>query len=351
MDGTRGPRDSGGRAITLDEVARVAGVSRATVSRVVNGNPKVRRDARRAVERAVDRLGYIPNPAARSLVTRRSESVGLVIAEPTGRLFDDPFFPRLLRGVGAELSARSLQLVLLMPQSAADGSRIERYLASGHVDGVLLASLHGDDPLPAHLAARGIPVVVGGRPPVGAGVSFVDVDNVQGARTAVEHLVASGRHTIATITGPLDMAAGIDRRSGYREALVAAGRTPDPALEAAGDFSHEAGERAMRQLLEACPALDAVFVASDEMAIGAIRALRAARRRIPEDVAIVGFDDSIAATADPPLTSVRQPIEDMGREMVRLLLDQAGTPDAVARRVILATQLVRRRSSEGGAPG
>jgi DNA-binding LacI/PurR family transcriptional regulator len=351
MDGARGSRDGAGRGITLDEVARIAGVSRATVSRVVNGNPKVRVDARRAVERAVDRLGYVPNPAARSLVTRRSESVGLVIAEPTGRLFDDPFFPRLLRGVGSELSARGLQLVLLMPQSGPDGSRIERYLESGHVDGVLLASLHGDDPLPARLAARGIPVVVGGRPPRGAGVSFVDVDNVQGARTAVEHLIDSGRACVATITGPLDMAPGVDRLAGYREAIAAAGCTPDPRLEAAGDFSHEAGERAMRQLLDARPDVDGVFVASDVMALGAIRALRAAGRRVPEDVALVGFDDSIAATADPPLTSVRQPIEDMGREMVRLLLEQAAAPDAVARRVILATQLVRRRSSEGGAPG
>ena len=182
-----------GRSATLEEVARVAGVSRATVSRVVNGNPKVGVETKREVERAIARLGYVPNPAARSLVTRRSQSIGLVIAEPAGRVFEDPFFPRLLRGIGAALSSRDLQLVLLMPQSSGEEARAERYLTAGHVDGALLVSLHGNDPLPKAVSSRGIPVVVGGRPPRGAEVSYVDVDNVQGARTAVEHLIGSGR--------------------------------------------------------------------------------------------------------------------------------------------------------------
>jgi DNA-binding LacI/PurR family transcriptional regulator len=340
--------DSGdGRGVTLDQVARAAGVSRATVSRVVNGNPKVAADVRRTVERAVERLGYVPNPAARSLVTRRSDSVGLVIAEPAVRLFEDPFFPRLLRAVGQELSARELQLVLLMPQSRRDEDRMARYLASGHVDGALLVSLHGDDPLPSQLAARGVPVVVGGRPPRDAPVSFVDVDNVQGARSAVEHLIARGRRTIATIGGPRDMSPGIDRLTGYRQALDAAGRQPDETLEATADFTHEGAEAATRRVLEQRPDVDALFVASDLMAVGALRALRANGRRTPDDVAVVGYDDSIAPTLDPPLTSVRQPIEEMGREMVRLLLDHAARPDAVPHQVILATRLVTRRSSEG----
>ena len=123
--------ETNGRGVTLEQVARVAGVSRATVSRVVNGNPKVAPDVRRTVERAVNRLGYVPNPAARSLVTRKSQSIGLVIAEPAGRLFEEPFFPRLLRGIGAALSSRELQLVLLMPQSPHEESRAERYLTAG----------------------------------------------------------------------------------------------------------------------------------------------------------------------------------------------------------------------------
>lgn len=340
-----------GRGVTLDEVARVAGVSRATVSRVVNGNPRVGVQVKRQVERAIDRLGYIPNLAARTLVTRRSDSVGLVIAEPAVRLFEDPYFARLLRAIGTELGSRELQLVLLMPQSTRDEDRIGRYLASGHVDGVLLVSLHGDDPLPSQLAARGIPVVVGGRPPQTARVSFVDVDNVQGARSAVEHLIATGRRTIATIAGPGDMPAGVDRLGGYREALRAAGITTDPTLEARADFTHEGAEEATRALLAARPGIDGLFVASDLMAIGALRALRAAGRQVPEDVAVVGFDDSIAPTLDPPLTSVRQPIEEMGREMVRLLVDRAMDSSPVPRRVILETRLIQRRSSEGGAPG
>ena len=338
--------ESNGRGVTLEEVARIAGVSRATVSRVVNGNPRVNNETRRAVEKAVARLGYVPNPAARSLVTRRSDSIALVIAEPTGRLFDDPFFPRLLRGIGAELSAGELQLVLLMPQHPRDESRVERYLASGHVDGALLVSLHGDDPLPERLASRGIPVVVGARPPHGAHVSFVDVDNVQGARSAVEHLIQTGRTMIATTAGPSDMSPGVDRLEGYRQALRAAGRPVDPRLEAIADFSDVGGEKAMRRILEDRPEVDGLFAASDLMAIGAIRALRASGRRIPEDVGVVGYDDSaVARTVDPPLTSVRQPVEEMGREMTRLLVQAIEEGASVPRRIVLGTDLIVRRSS------
>jgi DNA-binding LacI/PurR family transcriptional regulator len=333
---------------TLDHVARAAGVSRATASRVVNGSPKVSPDVRRSVERAIERLSYVPNRAARSLVTRRSDSIGVVITEPTGRLFDDPFFPRLLRGISAELAGRGLQLVLLMPETPSDVTRIERYLAAGHVDGALLVSLHGDDPLPARLAAHGMPIVVGGRPPRQAHVPYVDVDNRQGARSAVDHLVALGRRTIATIAGPADMAPGVDRLIGYREGLAANGLTADPDLEAIADFSRDGGAAAMRILLARRPDLDAVFAASDLMAAGALGALRAANRRVPDDVAVVGYDDSpVATSTEPPLTSVRQPIEEMGREMARLVSRSSERDQRVTRHVILATELVPRASSEG----
>ena len=333
---------------TLEEVASRAGVSRATVSRVVNGSPKVSPDVRRAVEAAVAELGYIPNRAARSLVTRRSGSVGVVITEPTGRLFSDPFFPRLLRGISGSLSARDLQLILLMPANHADAERTADYLTAGHVDGALLVSLHGDDPLPDRIARAGIPFVVGGRPLRTPAATFVDVDNRGGARSAVEHLIAGGRRAIATISGPKDMGAGVDRLAGYHDALVDAGLPIDPSLEVTGDFTQEGGAAAMERLLKTRPDIDALFAASDLMAAGAMGVLESAGRRIPQDVAVVGYDDSpVASTLRPRLTSVRQPIEEMGHEMTRLLVDSVEGSAPVQRRVILATELVRRASSAG----
>jgi DNA-binding LacI/PurR family transcriptional regulator len=335
---------------TLDEVARVAGVSRATVSRVVNGSPKVSADVRRVVERAIDRLGYVPNRAARSLVTRRSDSIAVVITEPANRLFNDPFFPRLVRGISTALSARDLQLVLLMPDDEIDERRTVRYLTAGHVDGVILVSLHGQDPLPDQLAARRIPLVVLGRPPHGVDVDYVDADNRDGARRATTHLVERGRRRIATITGPADMVAGIDRLAGYRDALGDAGIAVDDGLVAIGDFTQTGGEAAMERLLRERPDLDAVFCASDLMAVAALGVLQAAGRRVPEDVAVVGYDDSpIATTTRPTLSSVRQPIEEMGREMVHLLAGSIEQNGRVPRRIVLTTELIARASSAGRA--
>jgi DNA-binding LacI/PurR family transcriptional regulator len=336
------------RGATLEEVARLAGVSRATVSRVVNGSPRVSGDVRRSVETAVEQLGYIPNRAARSLVTRRSGSIAVVITEPTGRLFSDPFFPRLLRGVSAHLAARDIQVVLLMPETKADSSRTADYLAAGHVDGALLVSLHGDDPLPSRIAAARIATVAVGRPMHDVTLSYVDVDNRGGARIAVEHLIKGGRRIVASIAGPQDMVAARDRLGGYRDALIEAERAVDPTLEASGDFTHDGGADAMRRLLDARPDIDAVFAASDLMAAGAMSVLETAGRRVPDDVAIVGYDDSpVAATARPALTSVRQPIEDMGQEAARLLLEQVDADERAPRRVILATELIQRASSAG----
>jgi DNA-binding LacI/PurR family transcriptional regulator len=338
------------RSLTLESVAAEAGVSRATVSRVVNGGHRVSPGTQRVVERAIQRLGYRPNRAARALATRRTDSVGLVIPEPTQHVFADPFFPRLVRGINDVLAGDDLQLVLLTPASSAGEERLTRYLTGGHLDGVLLVSLHGQDPLPALLLERGVPVVVGGRPPEGVPVSFVDVDNVGGARSAVRHLLDGGRRRIATLTGPLDMAPSSDRLEGYRSALSGAGIRPDRALEASGDFDQEVARNRTRELLERHPDIDAIFAASDPMAAGALQALRLTGRSVPDDVAVVSFDDStFAATAEPPLTSVRQPIEEMGREMSRLLTRMVTSRDRVARRVILATELVVRASSVPGS--
>ena len=338
------------RTATLDEVARAVGVSRATASRVVNGSKTVGPGARQSSERAVERLAYVPNHADRSLGTSRSDCVGVVIAETTTKVFGDLFFSEMLRGIGSALAARRMQMAILMAQSPAEEGRLDQYFCGGHVDGAIFVSLHSDDPLPERLAARGVPVVVAGEPPRGARVSYVDNDNHGGAVLAVNHLVAHGRHTIATITGPLDMPAAASRRQGYLDALRAAGIAPRPELEAGGDFTRAGGARAMEELLGRCPEIDAVFAASDLMAAGALEALCTAGRKVPEEVAIVGFDDSaVALSTQPPLSSVRQSVETMGRELVSVLLQAVDARDHVLRRVVLATDLVARQSS-GGLP-
>jgi DNA-binding LacI/PurR family transcriptional regulator len=329
---------------TLEEVAALAGVSRATVSRVVNGSPKVSPAVRAQVERAVAKLGYVPNRAARSLVTRRADSVALVVSEPHTRFFSEPFFAGMVRGVSAALAETGVQLQLLIAHDVGDRGRLERHVVGGHVDGVLLASLHGDDPLPGTLERAGVPAVLVGRPAGSGPASYVDADNRGGARKAVDHLARRGRRRIAAITGPQDMGVGQDRLDGYLDGLAAAGLADD--LVEAGDFTEEGGAAAMGRLLaRPGPPVDAVFAASDLMAAGALRALRAAGRRVPDDVAVVGFEDSaVARYAQPPLTTVRQPIEEMGRQAARLLLAKvAGETGGM--HLILDVELVVRASA------
>lgn len=331
---------------TLEEVAARAGVGRGTVSRVINNSPQVSAVARERVLRAVDELGYVPNRAARALVTNRTDSIALVVRESNERFFDEPFFAALVRGISAELANTELQLLLAVSQSPGDLERLERHLTRQYVDGALLVSLHGADPLPGRLEVRGLPTVLGGRPSGGEPVSYVDVDNREGARRAVEYLIERGRSRIATISGPADMAVGADRFAGYRDALRAAGIRYDRRLVARGDFSQASGETAAGALLDRVPDLDAVFVASDLMAVGALRALREAGRAVPDEVAVVGFEDSpLAEHANPPLTTVRQPIDQLGRRMVRVLLARIQDPDARPVAEPLKTELVVRASA------
>ncbi|MGI5524156.1 LacI family DNA-binding transcriptional regulator [Micromonospora sp. CA-259024] len=328
---------------TLEAVAARAGVSRATVSRVVNGSTTVAEPIREAVTRAVAELGYVPNLAARSLVTQRTDSVALVMPEAATRVFsDDQVFPGIIRGVSQELEAADKQLVLMLAGSPAGHQRVERYTTGRHVDGVLFASLHGADPLPGTLARLGIPVVCSGRPLGDVPVPYVDVDHVGGVTAAVRHMIDSGRRWIATIAGPQDMVAGIERLSGYRTTVAEAGL---PELVAVGDFTRESGAAAMHRLLTEHPDLDGVFAASDLMAHAALRTLREAGRRVPEDVAVVGFDDiETAAYTEPPLTTVRQPIVELGRQMTRQLLRLAAG-ETIEPVVMLPTELILRDSA------
>ncbi|WP_091452370.1 LacI family DNA-binding transcriptional regulator [Micromonospora inyonensis] len=328
---------------TLEAVARRAGVSRATVSRVVNGSTTVAEPIRAAVHQAVAELGYVPNLAARSLVTQRTDSIALIMPEAATRVFsDDQVFPGIIRGVSQELEAADKQLVLMLAGSPAGRERVERYTSGRHVDGVLFASLHGADPLPARLARLGIPVVCSGRGLGDSPVPYVDVDHVGGVTRAVRYLIESGRRRIATIAGPQDMVAGIERLTGYRDTVVAAGL---PELVAYGDFTRESGAAAMRQLLTEHPDLDAVFAASDLMAHAALRTLREAGRRVPQDVAVIGFDDiETAAYTEPPLTTVRQPILELGRAGTRQVL-RIAAGETVEPALILPTELVLRASA------
>jgi DNA-binding LacI/PurR family transcriptional regulator len=350
---------------TLEAVAARAGVSRATVSRVVNGADGVREPLVERVRQAVEELGYVPNQAARSLVTKRHDAVAVVIAEPETRVFADPFFAQQLRGISKELTAHDNQLVLLLTEGRDDHARVGRYLAGGHVDGALVFSLHLDDPLPELIHNAGVPTVFGGRPgwsegtvphasgSAGAGGApaavYVDSDNRGGAREAVRHLVGLGRTRIAHITGPLDQTSAVDRLDGFRDVMGDAG----PRLVAEGDFTPAGGERAMRELLDRHPGLDAVFAQHPERARGHHVVGGEHGRRVPEDVAVVGFDDMppVAEQTDPPLTTVRQDIETMGRLMARLLLRDldrrtTGEPsDGTPSGVVLPTTLVRRASA------
>ncbi|MFJ1750736.1 LacI family DNA-binding transcriptional regulator [Streptomyces sp. NPDC088116] len=339
-------RERPGRRPTLEAVARLAGVGRGTVSRVVNGAPGVSAKARAAVEAAVAELNYVPNPAARSLVTSRTDSIALVIPESESRLTAEPYFTAVIRGVSTELADTEMQLLLILVRDERELDRLTRFVEARRVDGVLLISVHHDDPLAALLEKVGIPTVLAGRRSPAESLSHVHADNAGGAAEAVRHLLGLGRTTVATITGPLDMDVGHTRLQGWRDAHAERGVRPDESLVAPADFTEEGGRTALRELLERRPDIDAVFAASDVMAAGALTELRERGRRVPDDVAVVGFDDSIVARHTvPPLTSVGQPSEEIGRAITRLLLEEINDPATSRRHLTLPTTLTRRHSA------
>jgi len=329
---------------TIKEIAAVAGVSKSTVSRVLNDTPGVSPKARELVRSAIARTGYQPNRAARSLVTRATGSIGLVVSEAHGRIFSDPFFASVVRGATQVVRPLGIHLVLMLAEDQRARDHLLEYLRHGHVDGVLFVSTHASDPLPRILVAERLPAVLSARPASRLPISYVDVDSVAGARLAVDHLVERGRRRIATIAGPQDMPAGQDRLRGWQEALAALGLPAGPV--AYGDFDRGSGARAMEELLAGGADFDGLFVASDLMALDALAVLREHALRVPEDVALVGFDDSVAATqARPALTTVRQPVEEMAKALTLTLLDRIGDPDAPITSRIFPPKLVVRAST------
>jgi LacI family transcriptional regulator len=331
---------------TLEEVAKLADVSRSTVSRVVNDQPNVRSEVRERVWEVIHQTGYQPHAAARSLVTSRTHVIGMIIPEAVTTLFTDPFFPLLLRGATDACNSHQYQLMLSLFTANTDRKEIyQRILRSGYLDGVLVASASLKNPIVPNLLRDRIPFISVGRHP-DERVHYVDVDNVGGARMAVEHLIRLGHRRIATIAGPPDMIAGQDRLSGYRQALEARGIPVDEELIVEGDFTESSGTVAMQRLLPASPT--AVFVASDMMAVGALKALRQAGLEVPQDIALAGFDDiPIASVIEPALTTVRQPIERMASmavEVLLSLLETSSEEEAPAQRIVLPMELVIRAS-------
>ena len=330
------------RRPTIRDVAEVAGVSHGTVSRVIKGGRWVSEEARAAVDEAIRTTGYTVSHAARALATGRASSVAFLLTEPQHLLFADPTFALLLRGATEALAQRDMTLVLLIAEHPSQYANIERYVRAGHVDGVLLISSHESNPLLAALTEAGVPTVCTGVP-LGdrAHVPTVSVDEEGSAREMTRHLLAGGYERIAVITGPDDTPGGRYRLVGFREEM---GDRFDPDLVEQDVYSSDAGAAAMTRLLERAPDIDAVFAASDVMAVGAIAALRKAGRRVPEDVAVAGFDDSgLAASTDPPLTTMRQPWSEISHRMVEVLLDVIG--GGTGESVVLPTTLVARASA------
>ncbi|MCU1632084.1 MAG: transcriptional regulator [Micrococcaceae bacterium] len=342
----RSLRHAAGRpSPTLEDLALAAGVSRSTASRAINGGDRVSPAAQAAVDRAVVALGYIPNRAARSLVTRRTSSIALVIPEPDVRVMMDPFFAVVITGITEALRETDVQLVLLMSRTDDDSARTLRYLRGGHVDGAIVVSHHKADSWARSLAETGLPTIFIGRPwDMTFDVTYVDTDNVGGGKLAAQHLSGIGRRRLATVAGPADMTAAVDRLRGWKAGLVEAGLPEGPVVHA--DFTTDGAAAAARLLLAEHPDIDGIFAASDLMALGVMEAIQAAGKTVPGDIALMGYDNhAVAETASTPLTTITQPMVEMAVKAGSMLLEEIEAPGSHPEPVIYSTRLVEREST------
>lgn len=330
--------------LTLEDIAEQAGVSRSTVSRVVNDDPNVSDKVRKRVQEVIQSTGYHPHAAARSLASHRSRMIGLVVPRSVSNFFTDPYFPLFVHGVAQACNQHNYTLGFFLVETNEDEKRIlPRISNRGLLDGIVLQTPRMGDELIDHLVKLNFPVVVAGRPFNPEGVSYIDVDNVQAAKNAVCYLIRQGYKRIGTITGRMISTTGIDRLEGYRQAILEQGWVVEEALMAEGDFSEMSGYLAMKKILEVRP--DAVFAASDSLAIGAIRAVQEAGLSVPQDIAFIGFDDlPIASQFEIKLTTIRQPIVQFGSKAVEALIDLVENGIKPSRRIIVDTELVVRES-------
>lgn len=330
---------------TYAEIAAAAGVSEATVSRVLNGDERVHPERAKRVRKAVEKMGYSRNRAAAALASGKTGLIAIVIEDDLG-VFEDPFWATVSSGVSKVLMAHELQTLLMVTQANKVEGPVARYLDSGEVDGAIFFQLHRDT-LVKSLSKHGLPVVVVGAPHKDSGLVYVDVDQRGGGHIATNQLFESGCKQLATITGDIGTTAGRRRLDGFLDACSEADyRAPKQFIQN-GDFSFEGGRAAMAKLLALKTRPDGVFCANDLMAAGAIAAIEEAGLACPDHIRIVGFDDSvIAQTVRPPLTSVRQDITGLGETaaslMIKLLQGIKVTP------VVLPTELIIRSSCGNG---
>jgi LacI family transcriptional regulator len=335
--------------LTLEDIARISGYSRSTVSRVVNGDENVSLDTREKVEQVIAEMNFQPNLAARSLATGQTHILGLIVPMTVNSIFSDPFYPILIQSISSTCNQKDYSIMLWLAEPEMERRMITRVLNNGLLDGVIVSALSLTDPIVQSLKENRLPYVSIGRHPLDDEGNYVDVDNYNGALKAINHLAALGRKRIATITGPMNVIVGVDRLRGYKDALTANGLPYDPDLVVEGDFSDSGGYAAMKKLLPHKP--DAVFATSDVMAVAAVRVLIEANLKIPEDVAVIGFDDiPLASRTIPALTTISQPIVEMGMSVVELLIDKITHPSRPARQVIMPTHLVLRASCGSEVP-
>jgi LacI family transcriptional regulator len=308
---------------TLKDIVRLTGVSQSTVSRVLNGHPNVSEKTRQKVLRVIQEQGFRPNFVARALAKQRTRVLSVIIPQSLSTTFTDPYFPTLIQHISRRANTHGFAVMLWVGNDAEEESLFaDRILDHGLFDGAIITSATQDDPLVARLIASGTPCVIIG-PTYGLDVSNVDVENCDGAKSAVLHLITLGYKRIGMISGPRNMGAPQDRLQGYIDALTECGYAVDESLMVTGDFNEQSGYTGMQTLLT--HGVDAVFAASDMMAVGALRAIQHAGLRVPHDVAVVSFDDMpFAATTNPSLTTVHQPLDGLGlhaTEMLFHLLD------------------------------
>jgi LacI family transcriptional regulator len=329
------------------QIAKEVGVSRTTVSLVLNNVPGVRinPETRQRILEVASRLNYYPNAAARKLVSGRTQTIGFVLCQSFNCIFADAFLPEVLRGVGKAVQENDYRVLI---HSVSDVALPDAYIGlvrEKHIDGIILSGPRSDDQQLLRLRKENFPIVLLGQLP-GSNIPFVDVDNVGAAKQAVEHLIGLGYRRIGIITNAsLEYTAAFDRLTGYRQMLKEANILLDEQLVRYGNFSEESGRLAMTQLLNLPKPPNAIFVASDLVAFGALQVIKERGLRVPDDIALVGFDDvPLARYVDPPLTTMQLPAYQLGYQAATLLIQLTGGDTVDDQRILLQTQLVVRQS-------